>query len=290
VLVLQRGFGIHFGAGFNSLALVKTANGQDVFRWLLAVNTVSRFLLPALIFGFYYDDARYWIFTEGRPPRLAQFAAAIGIVVFAMPFVYSLYDWNSQLSFPAIAQWLKQHRLEGKENEQVMTALISDSRPLVLGWNVLALAIVPAIAEELFFRGSLLRILQQNPGRSSHMNVWFSAFIFSLLHADFDGFLLRLLLGALLGYLYIWSKNIWLSAAAHAVHNGLAVVLSWLFATGRLVVDPEKWLMELPWYFVVLASAVGAMGIGYLFKSLPKTPFQPAIYFNTSENDPPLEH
>jgi len=98
------------------------------------------------------------------------------------------------------------------------------------GEMLLALVIIgvfPAIGEELVFRG-LLQHKLQTATKNAHLAIWISAFIFGAFHMQFFGVVPRILLGALFGYIYLYSGNIWYPILAHFVNNGLAVIVMYL--------------------------------------------------------------
>src|SRR5690606_26747624 len=100
--------------------------------------------------------------------------------------------------------------------------------PLLL-LNIFVMALLPAIAEEFYFRGTLLHILNR-VFRNDHLSVWLVAIIFSAIHLQFYGFFPRVLLGAFFGYMLIWTKNIWIPAFAHFVNNATVTVLAFVYA------------------------------------------------------------
>ena len=53
------------------------------------------------------------------------------------------------------------------------------------------------------------------------------AFLFSAIHLDPEGIIPRFVLGVLLGYLYYWSKSLWLPILAHFVNNAQAIIFSY---------------------------------------------------------------
>jgi len=91
--------------------------------------------------------------------------------------------------------------------------------------DTLVIAIVPAIAEEFFFRGVLQQILHKML-RNIHVAIILTAFVFSLVHFQFLTFLPRFYLGIVLGYLFYWSRNIWVSITAHFINNFYGVFVS----------------------------------------------------------------
>jgi membrane protease YdiL (CAAX protease family) len=86
------------------------------------------------------------------------------------------------------------------------------------------IAILPALGEEFLFRGVILRFLRDWTGMV-HFSVILSAFIFATMHFQFYGFIPRFLLGALLGYMFVWSGTLWLPIIVHFINNGMAVLV-----------------------------------------------------------------
>jgi len=90
------------------------------------------------------------------------------------------------------------------------------------------ISIIPAIGEELVFRGivqnELLRIWNKK-----HFAVWVTGFIFSFIHFQFFGFIPRMLLGVLFGYCYLWTKSLWVPIAMHFLNNALTLLVSAFF-------------------------------------------------------------
>ena len=86
------------------------------------------------------------------------------------------------------------------------------------------IALLPAVGEELIFRGIIQRILK-NLFRSGHLSVWVTAFVFSAIHFQFYGFLPRFILGLVFGYLFLWSETLWLPVIAHFINNGVLLLL-----------------------------------------------------------------
>jgi membrane protease YdiL (CAAX protease family) len=95
--------------------------------------------------------------------------------------------------------------------------------------NLLMIAILPAIGEELLFRGVLLRLFREWT-KNVHVAIIITALLFSFIHFQFYGFLPRFLMGVLFGYLVYWSGSLWVSVIAHFVNNGTAVIVAWLGA------------------------------------------------------------
>ena len=63
---------------------------------------------------------------------------------------------------------------------------------------------------------------------SSHIAVWGVAILFSAVHFQFYGFLPRMLIGAYLGYLLVWTGSLWVPVLAHFTNNAFAVIASFI--------------------------------------------------------------
>lgn len=87
---------------------------------------------------------------------------------------------------------------------------------------LLAIAIVPALCEELFFRGLVQSALCRYLPRAG---LWIAAGVFALVHGRWDGLPALLGVGAVLGAVYR-RRGYWGSAALHALYNGVVLVLS----------------------------------------------------------------
>jgi membrane protease YdiL (CAAX protease family) len=120
----------------------------------------------------------------------------------------------------------------------ITEAFLAVNTPLGLAVNILIIAIIPALGEELLFRGVIQKELSKWSGKV-HLSIWITAFLFSAMHLQFLGFFPRFLIGGLLGYMFYWSGSIWLPILAHFVNNGVAVILYYMVAKGRLAADVE---------------------------------------------------
>jgi membrane protease YdiL (CAAX protease family) len=95
-------------------------------------------------------------------------------------------------------------------------------------FNLFLIAIIPAIGEEMFFRGVIQKKLK-NILRNPHIAILITSFIFSAIHMQFFGFLPRFFLGIILGYLFYYSGSLWMPIIAHFINNALFVFLSYLY-------------------------------------------------------------
>ena len=103
-------------------------------------------------------------------------------------------------------------------------------------FNLFLIAIIPAIGEEMVFRGVIQKKLK-NILRNPHIAIIITAFIFSAIHMQFFGFLPRFFLGIILGYLFYYSGSLWMPIIAHFINNALAVLLMYLPFSKKINTD-----------------------------------------------------
>jgi membrane protease YdiL (CAAX protease family) len=180
-----------------------------------------------------------------------------------MPLINWIGEINSHLTLPealsGIENWMKTSEAKAKELTDAFMKMNSLSD---LAVNLVVIALLAAVGEELLFRGALQNVLVELT-KKPHLSVWVTAIIFSALHAQFYGFLPRMLLGVVLGYLYIWSGSLWLSILFHFLNNGLAVLFGYLVRNGMLSEKAETiGAKDTPIMFVI-ASVFVSLGFMY---------------------------
>ena len=204
--------------------------------------------------------------TLFRGPLLAQPVLLTIAIVFVFMAVNSVFiEWNQKLDFPdflsGFEQWAKDTEQKLEELTTFLTKFESVGELIIA---LVVIAVLPAIGEEFVFRGIIQRELYRGTG-NIHVSIWVAAAIFSAIHLQFFGFLPRLFLGALFGYLYHWSGNLSLAIVAHFVNNGLMVLAMYFYQKGMLDVDIES--TESAPLSAVLFSAVITIILLYLFKT-----------------------
>jgi hypothetical protein len=136
------------------------------------------------------------------------------------PFIGWLLEMNMSIPFP---DWILSL---GNDSEKIVESFLKMNNLGDLLFNLLVIAIVPAIGEELLFRGYLQQSFSKwlsNP----HVAIIVTAVLFSAIHLHFQAFFPRLILGVLLGYLFYWSGSLWLPILAHFTNNAQAVIISY---------------------------------------------------------------
>ena len=179
----------------------------------------------------------------------------------SMPLMEKIIAWNEALTLPqsmkAIEEWM---RMQENEMTALTDKMIQATSVPELLLNVLVMAIVPAICEELLFRGVLQNWLAQLIS-NKHIVIWLTAVIFSAIHIQFYGFVPRMLLGAMLGYLFVWTKSLWVNIFAHFLNNALSVVSVYVC---YLIHQDYKEASFLPsWWGLSLLLTIGVIFLVY---------------------------
>lgn len=216
--------------------------------------TLIVYLLPPVFFAFLMDNrAGNWLRIDQKP-RFLPVILAFLIMIVALPFVSYTGDWNH--SWPFSPELRKM-----EEQTEVLTRILlnmPDISSLLV--NLLIIAIIPAIAEEFFFRGVLQRMfIKMMPGMP-WLAVFIAAICFSAIHMQWMDFIPRLLLGFLLGAIYYLSGNLWLSILGHFLNNALQIVMVYLYQAKMIKTDPMA-ATPTEWYIaaISLALTIGAI-------------------------------
>jgi len=184
----------------------------DALKFIQLLTMVGLFVVPTLTYAYICD---FDLKLQCSFDRQTLFLA-IAIMFLINPFIAFLYEWNMSLNLP---DWLLVY---DEKAEQLTKYFLRMDSLGDLSFNLLVLAIIPAIGEELLFRGYLQQTFAKWFGKP-HVAIIVTALLFSAIHMQFQGFLPRLALGVVLGYLFYWSGSLWLPIIAHFINNAMAI-------------------------------------------------------------------
>ena len=196
----------------------------NLLKAMQVVLTTILFILPATIFCRFMRDERSTFLNMGATPHFYYILTAAATILFALPAVSGLESWNQLIHLPAsmssLENWM---RLKETEAEKITLMFFEDKSIGGLVINLLVMAFMAALSEEIFFRGLLQQMLIKNKV-NVHIAIVITAILFSAFHLQFFGFVPRMFLGIVLGYLYYITQNLWVSIIAHFCNNAFAVV------------------------------------------------------------------
>lgn len=220
-------------------------------KFFQITNSIGVFVLPALLIAWWFEDRPMSFLGLKTAPVLSSLLIVMITMLTLLPMIEMLATWNARLVLPdflgSLEAWMK--RTEDAARELTLRFLRMETVG-ELGVNFVMIALIPAVGEELLFRGVLQRYLGDWI-KNKHIAIWLTAFLFSALHLQFYGFLPRFLLGIYLGYLLMWSGNLWYPILAHLVNNGTAVVAYYFYQDklDEIVANPEM-LPQTPWLVI----------------------------------------
>ncbi|MBK8965616.1 MAG: CPBP family intramembrane metalloprotease [Lewinellaceae bacterium] len=221
------------------------ADAPPAERWqtrlLLAISHISTFLLAGwAVLRFFYPpvDRVFRYLKAAQLPETRPLLIGILLMLVAIPLVLYTYNLNQALPIPEALR-----ALEEQANESIKGLLQMDNLLELLA-NLALIALLPAFGEELVFRGIVQQQLMRRMGPWAA--ILLGAAIFSFIHFQFEGFLPRMLLGVLLGWLYWRSQNIWVPVGAHFVNNAFQVLAQYLYRQDISTIDLEQDI-DVPW-------------------------------------------
>ncbi|MBN1769008.1 MAG: CPBP family intramembrane metalloprotease [Prolixibacteraceae bacterium] len=211
-----------------------------LLKYLQLWQSIGLFIIPALLLAFVFSTSVWNYLKMNKRISMGSTVLAGFIVLLSGPLISYVGILNAEMDLPQWLSGLEQWMRQSEDQAGTLTKMFvkADSIGILL-YNVFLIALIPAIGEEFLFRGVVQRIFLDWT-KNKHIAIWISAILFSALHLQFYGFIPRALLGAIFGYLFVWSGSIWLPVIAHFVNNTLAVVAYYLYGVGTLKTDPEK--------------------------------------------------
>lgn len=242
----------------------------SLLRFSQVVQSVFLFgVTPFVLAYLYAEHPKQYLYLDQKP-RLITILWGLGILLCVSPFVNLSGLLNEQIKLPeslgSVERWMKSSE---DFAHFVVQKMVDDSG--ASAWvNYVVIAVIPALVEELLFRGALQR-LSIKLTKNVHWGIWLSAAVFSAIHMQFYGFIPRMLLGALFGYLVYYSGSLWISIGLHFLNNTLALRFEFYGAND---------LQSLSFFFpetmgdvsigYVIAATVGLLATLFLFQQLQK--------------------
>jgi hypothetical protein len=247
---------------------------QDIYlmKYFQVVSQLGVFILPSLLFPLFITPKIFNYLQLDKFPTMLAALATILLIFTILPGINWLIQINQSLSLPqwlsSIEAWMRQSEAEAA---RLTEAFVNTKTIWGLLFNLFMIGVLASIGEELLFRGILVRLLN-DWFKNVHLAVIVSAVLFSMFHLQFFGFLPRLMLGIVFGYLFVWSGSLWLPILAHFVNNASAVIVYYMYNKGNVETPVEEFgATENTSLFVAsILLSIGLLFIIY-FKGKTKT-------------------
>lgn len=250
---------------------------SDKFKWAQLSSSIISFIIPSLLFGYYSSPRSLPYIGLQRHISLVIFAGAVILLFVIMPFIGWLGELNAKANF---GSWQKSlMRMEAIYNRALQLFLqMKTFGDLLI--NLLVMGLLPALGEEMFFRGSLQKVLIRLSNKP-WLAIVASALIFAILHGTFFKILPIFMLGLLLGLVYHFTRNLWYTILIHFLNNAFAVLSVYYADRSEFLKKLAGDQFSVPLYGAFVSLIIG-IAIIYYIKRKSDDIF-PAI--NTSDNN-----
>jgi len=220
---------------------LNSPEGISFLKYFQVIQSIGLFVAPPFAIGWLFHGNIGEYLKINRSTQVQSYLLAAICLLAVIPFINFLGAINSQMSLPeslsGLENWMK--TMEDAAKVMIEKFMKVDSISGLM-FNIFMIAVLPALGEELMFRGVIQRIFS-NWTRNHHWGIWITAFLFSAMHMQFYGFLPRMALGAMFGYLLVWTGTMWVPILAHFVNNLMGVLGYYLIDKGVISNDIEEW-------------------------------------------------
>ncbi len=203
-------------------------NELNALKIIQLFSSIGLFIIPPLIYAKLISKTPFIELGIKAKTNFKSIILTVLIMFIVMPFLSFTIDLNSKLILPefmsSIEEWMKQSE---EKNMLITSSFLKMDNLLDFFFIFFLVGIIPAVGEELLFRGVLQKLIIKWT-KKYHLGIWITAILFSALHMQFYGFLPRLILGVMFGYLFFWSKSLWLPIIAHLLNNGSVVIAAYI--------------------------------------------------------------
>ena len=258
--------------GLDSIINIPTINDLNnpgsirVMKYFQVVQSIGLFIVPPLILGWlFYGKVSEYLHLN-KSINATSIVLVLVLTFAAAPFINFIGEMNMKMILP---EWLSGVE-EWMQNTEEKAAQLTEAFLKVKGiggllFNLFMIAMLPAIGEELLFRGVIQRIFTRMT-KNHHWGIWISAILFSSLHLQFYGFVPRMLLGVLFGYLLVWSGTMWLPIIAHFLNNAFAVIALYFVDNNLLSPKIEEYGATDDSYYLAAISLVLVLVFMFMIK------------------------
>lgn len=237
---------------------------------LQSVSHLFTFLLPSLVYWIGIERKKTSAFYLQSRDSYRDLVPIFFLTIVLMPFTGLVAEWNESMVLPdalsGIEQWMK-------DNESTLARLteflLSFRTAGELFIAIVVIAVIPAVGEEVLFRGILQRKLAEH-WANVHLAIWVSAFVFSAIHFQFYGFLPRLFLGAMFGYLYFWTGRLAMAIFAHFINNAVTVVFMWMYRQKMIDIDIAS-SQTIPVWLGIVSLLLSVWLLNVVYKASPES-------------------
>jgi membrane protease YdiL (CAAX protease family) len=257
-----------------SLALLVNNNmstmNLNFMKILQIFSSTGAFIAGPIAFSYFNQTQPKSYFYFDQPLRWSLILFVLCLMLFSNPLFDLINTLNQKMSLPGFLKelevWMKEKEIQAAE---VTRQFLSMKTYGDLMLNLFMIAVIPAIGEELFFRGGVQNIFK-DWFKNHHIAIWTTAILFSAIHLQFYGFFPRMLLGAFFGYLLVYGKSIWLPILGHFLNNGTAVIMAFMLQEEGKSIDELDQPSNYPYYSYAVSSIITLVLLIMFFRQAKK--------------------
>jgi hypothetical protein len=226
------------------------------------LGSMGTFIIPALLLSFLFEGDLFSYYKLRNPTGMFPMILVVFMMVSVIPFINYMAEINMKMEIPikALDQILRTLEDTAEEMMVAFTATKTIGGLLV---NLLMIAVIAAVGEELIFRG-LLQRLMIDMVKNVHLAIVITALLFSAFHFQFFSFLPRFVLGLILGYMMFYGRSILYPMLAHFVNNAMGVVYYYFNSRG----SADDMLEEIGTSSLIPVAAVVSLALFILFGAI----------------------
>ncbi len=216
---------------FGSFLIGKYPDSTAAMRIAAVVQSIFQLIIPSLATAIIVTRQPVKFLAIDKSISLPMTLLALAGLVVSIPALNYIISLNQSLVLPDSLSWLEDLMKGMEDNAARSISLLQGGHSIGnLVMNILIIGVMAGFGEELFFRGTMMRLMTTG-GVNAHVAIWTTAIIFSAMHLQFYGFVPRMVLGTYFGYLLYWSRNLWIPIIIHAANNIIYVYFQWAFHT-----------------------------------------------------------
>tara|TARA_B100000780_G_C21097713_1_gene442798 strand:- start:703 stop:1614 length:912 start_codon:yes stop_codon:yes gene_type:complete len=208
----------------NSALNIEDPSVINSLKCIQFLNAIGVFIFPSCLFFHFRDLPLLDRLNLNQSLSLGRVFFLFLLALAMIPAANILGSLNEGIYLPDFLYFLKEIEAE----TIVLTEQLMKMESYIDLFQIIILVgILAALGEELLFRG-LLQNLFQEWWAKKHLAVWLTAFLFSVVHLQYQAVLPRFLLGALIGYVYMNSGNLRTAILLHFFYNTSLVILTFM--------------------------------------------------------------
>ena len=201
-------------------------------QYSLITQHLFLFVLPGIFLLYRFRSHEQPGYPELLLPSSGDIISTVILTFCFLPLTGVAAEVNSALKFPVFLSGMEEWVIKNESRaERLAEIILSGKTAGLIIVNSFMMTVMPAIGEELIFRGILQKIFVRM-FRSGYAGVIITSILFSALHFQFMGFLPRFLIGLVCGLLFLWSGKLWLPVIVHFINNSISLTGYYLSEPG----------------------------------------------------------